>query len=128
MEARLIKTFTAGADIEAHLPVTVEDGKVVLVTSPFQLVKGVTTHKVARGEAVDVLVFGEGLVKTTGAVDGKKWLVASKDGSVGELDLADADLASGGLACIFANPIETASSDAILNCFICPQLLTIPAV
>lgn len=59
-ESRLVKSFTAGAAIEPHIPVTVVDNKVVAVTSPFQLVKGVTMHKASAGSTVDVPMFGEG--------------------------------------------------------------------
>lgn len=127
------KVYMAQEAVDEYVPLkrgTIE-GTVVPAKSPFDFVIGVSQYKVDKGENVEVVVLGESLVQTAGAVDGTKPLVANADGKAMEFDITN-DLFKGKAdntsVCAFANPLQIDSAAAYLNCIVCPMMFTISAV
>ena len=119
----LVKSFTYGENIGEKTAVKFSaEGIVVKATSPEDKVCGVTLFEGKQGAKGDVMMFGLGMVATSGACAVGDLLIPTTDGKLEALDFEEAE----GNVFVAGRVMETSASDAHLKAFINPQLVVFP--
>ena len=119
----IIKSFTYGEDIQEKTAVKFsQEGVVVKAASAADNVCGITLFTGRQGAKGDVLMFGLGLVSTTGAVRTGDMLVSGSNGRLIKFEPENHE----GKVTVVAQVLETATSAANLSAFVNPHVVILP--